>query len=205
MSKTKQIIVIHGGSSFTSYDAYLQDLKETPLNYDRMLLSSKWRNWLPEALPEADVLLPNFPNAQNAQYNEWKIVFEKILPFLTAKVSLVGYSLGAMFLAKYLHENPFTQPVQKLILVAPCYNDESIEDLGSFKIESATGLEKSAKEIHLFHSQDDPVSPYSELEKFQKDIPTAHTHTFPDRNHFFQPTFPELVEVLRPSDDLKVY
>ena len=94
------------------------------------------------------VLLPNFPNKQNAQYEEWKTYFEKLLPLLGDDVQLVGYSLSAMFLAKYLHESPLSSPVRRLVLVSPYYDDESIEDLGSFRVMSATGLEKSAKEIH---------------------------------------------------------
>lgn len=192
----KQVLVIHGGSSFDSYEAYLKDLKESTVDYERMKRSPKWREWLADALPDADVLLPDFPNKQNAQYDEWKIVFEKILPYLTGEVSLVGYSLGAMFLAKYLHENPLSVPVENLILLAPGYDDDSNEELDSFGIEAATGLEKSAKSIHLMHSEDDPVVPFTEMAKFQRDIPTATSHIFTDRSHFFQPTFPELVEII---------
>ena len=101
-----------------------------------------------------------------------------------------------MFLARYLHESPLDSPVRRLVLVSPCYDDESVEDLGSFRVTSATGLEKSAKEIHLFHSKDDPVVPFTELAKFQRDLPTATVHIFEDRNHFFQSTFPELKELL---------
>ena len=155
-----------------------------------------WREWLSTVMTDADILLPKFPNAQNAQYEEWKIQFEKILPFLTGDVSLVGYSLGAMFLARYLHEITLKTPVSQIILIAPTYDDESSEELGSFKVVSATGLEKSASEVHLIHSEDDPVSPFTELAKFTRDIPTAKVHIFTDRNHFFQPTFPELVNIL---------
>jgi len=38
--------------------------------------------------------------------------------------------------------------------------------------------------------------PFTELAKFQRDMPTAQAHIFEDRNHFFQPTFPELKELL---------
>ena len=145
---------------------------------------------------DADVLLPDFPNKQNASYAEWKIYFEKLLPLLGDDVQLVGYSLGAMFLAKYLHESTLQTPVRRLVLVSPCYNDESVEDLGSFQVENAAGLEKSAEEIHLFHSKDDPVAPFTELAKFQQDLPTAKLHIFEDRNHLCQPTFPELKELL---------
>ncbi len=188
--------MIHGGSSFGSYDAYLQSLHEEVVHYERLKRTLKWRDWLTDALPTTDVLVPDFPNKQNAQYEEWKLKFEKIIPFLTGEVALVGYSLGAMFLAKYLHAHPLGSPVDKIVLIAPCYDDESSEDLGSFKVLSATGLEKSAREIHLFHSEDDPVSPFTELAKFQHDLPSAISHVFADRNHFFQPTFPELAKIL---------
>ena len=192
----KQIVLIHGGSSFDNYERYLNSLKNGSINYERLLWAQKWREWLAQEIVNADVLLPDFPNKQNAQYEEWKIYFEKLLPLLGDDVQLVGYSLGAMFLAKYLHESPLSSPVRRLVLVSPCYDDESVEDLGSFRVTSAAGLEKSAKEVHLFHSKDDPVVPFTELAKFQRDLPTATVHIFEDRNHFFQPTFPELKELL---------
>ena len=193
----KQIVLIHGGSSFDNYERYLNSLKNNTIKYERLLWAQKWREWIAQNTAGYDVLLPDFPNKQNAQYEEWKIYFEKLLPLLGDDVQLVGYSLGAMFLAKYLHESPLDSPVRRLVLVSPCYDDESVEDLGSFRVMSATRLEKSAREIHLFHSKDDPVVPFTELAKFQRDLPTATVHIFEDRNHFFQPTFPELKELLK--------
>jgi len=193
----KQIVIVHGGSSFNNYENYLNNLKNSQLHYERLLWVQKWRDWLAQEMVVADVLLPDFPNKQNADYTEWKIYFEKLLTLLGDDVQLVGYSLGAMFLAKYLHESPLSSPVRRLVLVSPCYDDESVEDLGSFRVTSAIGLEKSAEEIHLFHSKDDPVVPFTELAKFQRDLPTAKVHIFEDRNHFFQPTFPELKELLK--------
>ena len=102
-----------------------------------------------------------------------------------------------MFLVKYLQEKPLEKPVRRLILAAPCYDDESLEDLGSFRIAGAKRLEESAKDIHFFHSKDDPVVPFTELAKFQKDLPSAKVHIFEDRGHFFQATFPELKELLQ--------
>ncbi len=193
----KQIVIVHSGSSFNSYENYLDSLKNSPLHYERLLWAQKWREWLAQTTTGYDVLLPDFPNKQNALYEEWKIYFEKLLLLLGSDVQLVGYSLGAMFLAKYLHESPLSSPVRRLVLISPYYDDELVEDSGSFRVTSATGLEKSAREIHLFHSKDDPVVPFTELAKFQRDLPTAKVHIFEDRNHFFQPTFPELKELLK--------
>ena len=192
----KQVWVFHGGSSFDSYERYLHALMSSAPDYERLKKSDKWREWLSDSMPESDVLLPNLPNGQNAVYDEWRIVFEKLIPLFSDDVSLVGYSLGAMFLAKYLDEHPLQAKVRRICLVAPGYDDDSTEDLGSFRVASARRLPESSDEIHLFHSEDDPVVPFGELTKFRADLPTAIVHTFTDRGHFFQPTFPELLDIL---------
>ncbi len=193
----KQVLIIHGGSSFKSYQAYRTDLEHMQLNYDRLLPQQKWRTWIAEQMPEADILLPTMPNGYNANYDEWVIYFEKILPFLNNDVRLVGHSLGAMFLVKYLHDHVLTHKVRQLILIAPGYDDESSEEPGSFKISSAKGLDDSASEIHFFHSKDDSIVPYTELAKFVKDLPGASYHRFEDCGHFNDTTFPELLRLLK--------
>lgn len=193
----KQVFILHGGDSFSSYEAYLDQLKATTIDYEHLEPKQSWKHWLATQLPDTDVLLPSLPNSDNAVYDEWKIYFEKLLPFFGDDVQLVGHSLGAMFLAKYLHEQPLPQKIKQLILVAGGYDDDTHEDLGSFKVTSATGLELSADEIHLFHSEDDPVVPYGELAKFERDVPSAQVHTFTDRGHFLDSEFPELLELLQ--------
>lgn len=192
----KQVLIIHGGDSFSSYEEYLTNLKNTELDYERLKPAKRWKDTIVEELPNADILAPTMPNSANAQFEEWRIWFEKIIPFLGSDVRLIGHSLGAMFLAKYLHERPLKKPVRQLILLAAGYDDD-INGYGSFLVQSATGLEKSAQEIHLFHSEDDCVVPYSELAKLQADLPTAIVHNFSDRNHFLDAEFPELVELLK--------
>lgn len=193
----KQVFILHGGESFSSYQAYLDQLKTTEIDYDRLRPRQSWKAWLAEQMPETDVLLPTFPNSDNSVYDEWKIYFEKLLPFFKNNVRLVGHSQGAMFLAKYLHETTLPKKARQIILVAPGYNDPGMGDVGSFKVSSAAGLERSADELHLFHSKDDFVVPYGELAKFQRDLPTAQTHSFRDRGHFLDSEFPELLKILQ--------
>ncbi len=194
-----QVLIIHGGNSFSSYDTYRKHLANKTISYEKILYHEGWKSWLAQSLLSYDVLLPSMPNEQNAVYDEWVVYFEKLLPLLGDDVRLIGHSLGAMFLAKYLHHSPLKRPVQQLILIAGGYDDDSHEDLGSFRVDSAKGLDKSASEIHLFHSTDDPVVPYSELAKYQHDLPDALTHSFTDRGHFYSmtPTFPELLDILQ--------
>lgn len=192
----KQIVIIHGGDSFLSHEDYLNDIKNTTIEYDRLKPTRRWKDAVVEAFPEADVLTPSMPNKENAQYEEWKLWFEKIIPFFGDDVRLIGHSLGGMFLAKYLHEKQLEPPVKQLVLVAAGYNDD-VYGYGTFAVNSAKGLERSAEEIHLFHSKDDFVVPFSELAKFKSDLPTATAHVFEDRNHFLDADFPELIELLK--------
>ena len=192
----RQVFIFHGGDSFSSYDSYINDLKNRQLDYERMKKRPGWREWLATELTDSDVLFPTMPNSANAVYNEWAIVFKKLTDLFDDDVRLVGLSLGAMFLAKYLNANQLATPVQQLHLLAGAY-DIANEDLGSFRIDSAVNLPGEAQQIHLYHSQDDPVVPFSELAKFQKDLPDAVVHTFTDRGHFSDETFPELLKLLK--------
>ena len=193
----KQVVIIHGGDSFSSYDDYIENLKTSTVEYERLKPQQKWKPWIAQQMPEADVLLPTFPNSSNAVYDEWKIYFEKLLPLLGDDVQLVGHSLGAMFLAKYFQDNQLDNRVKKLILIAGAYDEEHTADNGSFNVGAAGNVPKSADEVHLFHSEDDPVVPFTELAKFKADMSGAIAHTFTDRAHFNDATFPELLELLK--------
>jgi len=193
----KQVLIIHGGESFSSYDAYIENLKNSTIHYERLKPQKVWKSWIAEQMHDTDVLLPTFPNGFNAVYEEWKIYFEKLLPFLRDDVQIISHSLGAMFLAKYLNKNPLSKPVKRIILVSGGYDDDSNEDLGSFKVTSAKNINRSAHEVHLMHSEDDPVVPFTELAKFQADLPDAMAHVFSHYGHFNTETFPELLEILK--------
>lgn len=193
----KQVLIVHGGNSFSSYDSYLAYLKTKELDYHKLTHPLRWKQRLYDELADYDVILPTMPNSQNAVYEEWKIYFEKLIGFLGDEVQIIGHSLGAMFLTQYLNENILSRPIKRLLLVAGGYDDEKWEDFGDFKINSARNLVKSAEEIHLFHSKDDPVVPFTEMAKFHADLPDAILHVFEDRGHFNSETFPELLELLQ--------
>lgn len=195
-SMKQQICLIHGGSAFESYDDYLSALSAKEVAYERLLYSVSWRDWLADQLAGWDVVVPSMPNSQNAQYEEWKIYFSKVIPYLNPGSILVGHSLGGIFLAKFFNENTVTVPFSKIVLLAAPYDDESNESLGDFKLNSAAGLAGAAREIHIMHSTDDPIVLYAESAKYAADLLGARLHTFKDRHHFIGETFPELLEVV---------
>lgn len=190
----QQIFVIHGGTAFYTYDEYISYLrtKEVSLEY---LQGKDWKINLQKNLGEKfEVYLPKMPNAQNAVYKEWVLWFEKFLPLLNEGVILVGHSLGAVFLAKYLSEHEVTKNISATLLVAPPYDTDIGQKLPQFAIEvPLDGLERQGGKVIIYHSKDDPVVDFTELSKFQKKLQTTETRVFENRGHFNMEEFPEIV------------
>jgi predicted alpha/beta hydrolase family esterase len=200
MEKNKpQIIHIHGGDSFDNDEDFFAYLKTFPYN-PYAVESQKWKNWIKESVAEThDFIAPQFPNAFNARYQAWVIWFEKMLPHLRDDLTLVGYSLGGGFLLRYLSENALPVSLKQLHLVAPVVDNQDCGGVGDFVIDVSTwqGFVTEAQSVHVWHSSDDPYVPIHHSERFVAAYPRATLHRFTDRNHFFQPEFPELLSVVR--------
>jgi len=195
----KQIILIHGGTTFDTYKEYLSNLKNLKIDMDRYRKTG-WSDSLRKELGNRfDVLLPKMPNPSNAKYEEWKIIFKKISKLLEENVVLIGHSLGAIFLAKYLSENKFPKKILATLLVsAPYYNEGMEESSGDFVLlKSLNRLVKQGGKVFLYQSKDDLVVPYTHLEKYKKALPNAIAREFKKRGHFDQSSFPELVKDIK--------
>ena len=202
----KQIVVIHGGDTFNTYEEYLSFLKNREFDLER-LKKEDWKETLSEKLGEKfEVIILKMPNSANAKYLEWKIWFEKLIPFLKDEVILVGHSLGGIFLAKYLSENSFPKRIRATLLVAPPYDTEGTDySLVDFTLSEAPGkLTEQSDEIFLYHSEDDPVVPFGSLRKYEKELSGARVRIFKDRGHFQQEKFPELVEDIKSLKDSRL-
>jgi predicted alpha/beta hydrolase family esterase len=194
-----QLVVIHGGMVYPTKDAYLRALKEDPVDIEYFQQRLKWKDRLEEDLGDTfEILRPEMPSPGNAQYTEWCIWFERMIPFLRDGVILIGHSLGGVFLARYLNENDISVKVKATILVAAPFNDESIEPLGEFRITgSLEKFEAQGGQIHLWFSKDDPIVVFDECERYTKAIPSAQVRTFTDRGHFNLESFPEFSALVR--------
>jgi predicted alpha/beta hydrolase family esterase len=191
----KQIVVIHGGDTFATQEVYLNFLRNFEINIDRYKTEKDdWKPGLREKLGnDYEVILPVMPNKFNAQYEEWKLWFEKFIPYLNDGVILIGHSQGGIFLAKYLSENEFPKRIGGVMLVsAPYDKDSEGYPVLSFSLPSTLNLQTS--NVYLYHSKDDPVVPFHALEQYQKLLPKAIVRIFEDRKHINQEEFPELVE-----------
>ncbi len=199
MEQKPQLVHIHGGDSFATDDQFYTYLRNCDYNPYAPEVQ-KWKNWIKDAVVDSfDFIAPQMPNALNARYEAWAIWFEKLIPFLRKDVVLIGYSLGGGFLLRYLTENKLPVSVQALHLVAPVVDALECEGVGGFKIDLAiwTGFATEPAVVHLWHSADDPLVPIHHSERFATQYPAAVLHRFINRNHFFQPEFPELLAVIQ--------
>jgi len=195
----KQIILIHGGQTYDSYEEYISSLQVKVLDFERAQ-QKFWKDTFAERLgSDYEVIAPRMPNGHNAKYLEWKIWFDKYVPYLQDGAVLVGHSLGGIFLAKYLSENTFPCGISATILLAAPHDAEDLEDsLADFVLPDSLALfEKQGGKIHLFQSKDDPVVRYEDVVAYKAQLSSASVIVFENHGHFNIEEFPELVELIK--------
>ncbi|MGV8169705.1 MAG: alpha/beta hydrolase [Candidatus Nanoarchaeia archaeon] len=204
MSETKhQVIFIRGGETFDTKEQFYNYLKTVDFNpYEK---KRTWRDWLEWSLSEKfDSIAPLMPNKQWADYEAWKIWFERVTPYINKdkniKLILIGQSLGGIFLAKYLSENKLPKKIDQLHLVSPLFDNEKLEKekVASFAFdpEKLSNLELQADKLFLYHSRDDPYVPFEHALKYLQYLKKAEFFEFQDRGHFAQPAFMEILQVI---------
>jgi len=189
----QQILWIHGGLVFNSYDDYLDSLRNYKIDADQIKGGKKWKDNLPKLLgKEYEIIFPQMPCGWNAKYIEWKIWLERFYPFLKDEIILIGHSLGGLFLAKYLSENDFPVKIKAVFLLAASMDE------GDFILpKSLKKFEQQTGKIYLYHSEDDPIVPFADMEKYAAKLPSAEKVIFSDKGHFIDEEFPEFVEKLK--------
>jgi predicted alpha/beta hydrolase family esterase len=197
----KQIIIIHWWDRFADNEQFYEALKKW--EYNPFQKQKKWRDWLEEQLKEEyQVFLPEMPCKHNADYVAWKIWFEKHFEFLNNEdLILIWYSLGWNFLAKYLAENIFPKQIKQLHLVAPSFDQEGfiVWDIWNFSFDPniLKNLSIQVEEIFLYQSEDDPLVPFSQSQKYLQYLPQIKFFKFQDKGHFFVSEFPELLDAIK--------
>lgn len=202
----QQVFYIHGGSPYATYEDYLSDLQEIAIrDLPESGEKKRWYTNFRAALGDQyEVFMPLMPNKQNPQYDEWKTWFERHFEHLDDGIILVGISLGAMFLAKYLSEKSMPVAVKHLFLLAAPFEDHSAPEVnrqkaGSFAFEAAllNTMSVPQQNITIMHSTDDFVVPYEHALKYKEALPEAELVTFSDKNHFLVEELPELIERIK--------
>lgn len=199
MKKKPQILMIHGGMTFKNEKEYLHWLKTRKVSVEKR---PYWEADLEEKLGKKfEIIRPRMPKQDDAKYKDWKIAFERYLPFLRNDFILIGSSLGGIFLAKYLSEHTLPKKALSVYLVcAPFDGTLPTEDLvGGFKLKADISLiERNCGNLHLLFSKDDDIVPASHAEKYRKKLKKAHIVVYKSKKgHFTVPTFPEIIRMIK--------
>lgn len=199
MKMKTQILFIHGGSTFKNRADFLVNLKEWEITLDKNV---KWfKEYLDKKLGrDFEIIRLRMPLADDARYEEWKVYFEKHLPFIRQNVILIGFSLGGVFLAKYLSENRFPKKILATYLVGASYDNSHSNEplLGGFKLKSDISLLEKDTNLTMLFSADDECVPVYHAEQYKKKLSKAKIIIYKGKNgHFNVPIFPEIIKMIK--------
>lgn len=171
----RKVIIIHGMPEKSEY-----------LNPDGSVNLESQKHWLPWLKVKllnndigAETLEMPKPYAPN--YKAWKKEFEKEV--LDEETSLVGHSLGAAFLLRYLSETNIE--VDRVALVAPWLLDiKNKIDFLNFELDK--NLLNKVNDLRIFYSADDDKEILESVKKIEKTIPKIKSKVIKlaDRGHF---------------------
>ena len=133
------------------------------------------------------------PNEESPVYEAWKYQIARELVALDDEVILVGHSLGASILLKYLSEEKVEKPVAGLFLIAPPYwgtEDWKVDEY-ALQPDFASKLPEELP-VFFYHSRDDEWVPFAHLALYAEKLPQATIHEFDGRGHQFDDDLSEV-------------
>lgn len=152
----KPVLFVHGGGE----DGYAADAK----------LAASLR----EALgPAYTVHYPHMPNDSAPDFG-WGRQIGREISEIKGEVILVGHSLGASMLLKYLSENTVTNPISGIFLLATPFwsGDEDWQKGLALHEDFANKLPQNVP-VFLYHNQDDEEIDFANLAKYAEKLPQA--------------------------------
>jgi predicted alpha/beta hydrolase family esterase len=144
---------------------------------------------------------PKMPHEDSPKYAAWSARIASELAELDGEVFLVGHSLGASILLKYISEERTVIPIAGMFLVAPPYWGVEDWEVGEYVLQEdfasklPTGLP-----MFFYHSRDDEWVPFAHLALYAEKVPHANFREFDGRGHQFDD---DLSEVAHDIESLK--
>lgn len=166
---TKHLLFIQGGGQ-GAYEA------------DRKLVSN-----LQELLGyEYHILYPRMPDEGRPDYGAWRDRIAAEIAARNGKVIIIGHSLGASLVLKYLSEEKPAKPIAGLFLIAPPYwgtEDWEVDEfaLGKDVVSTLSDMQPT----FIYHSRDDEIVPFTHLNLYAERFPQAIIREFDGRGHQF--------------------
>jgi predicted alpha/beta hydrolase family esterase len=155
---------------------------------------------LQEALGSTyEVRYPKIPNEGDIEYVDWKAQLDRELGALADEAILVGHSVGASVLLKYLSDRGSGKAIAGLFLIAAPY--WGVDDFWKWDEarlpqdvpDRLAGLPR----IFFYHSRDDEIVPFAHFALYAEKIPQAIFRDFEGRGHQFNNDLTEVAEDIR--------
>jgi predicted alpha/beta hydrolase family esterase len=152
---------------------FIQGAGEGAYEEDKKLAASL-RNGLG---PAYEVHYPAMPDEDNAPYEQWKEQIEQEMAAMEGAIILMGHSVGASVIMKYLSEMALKKPIAGIFLMATPFwggdgwRYEGYEELELPK-EMAAALPKGVPTF-FYHCRDDEVVPFDHLALYAQLLPQA--------------------------------
>jgi len=167
----RYVLFIHGAGT----GAYAED---------RLLADSLQR----ELGTGYEVQCPQMPDEGNSPYAEWQAEIDARLAAMKGAVALVGHSVGASVLLKYLCDRKPTKQLAGLYAIAAPYWGASefwSWDEGTLPADAAVRLAGDWP-LTFYQSRDDEVVPFAHLALYAARLPRATIREFDGRGHQFK-------------------
>ena len=139
--------------------------------------------------PRVAVRYPAMPNEGDPSYGRWRQQIEQDLADQPGPVAIVGHSIGASVLLKWLGERTGERAIAGVFLAAcPFWGGdgwryEGYEDL-ALPAGFAPGLPPGTP-VYLYHCRDDEVVPFDHLALCAQALPRATVRAFDEGGHQF--------------------
>jgi predicted alpha/beta hydrolase family esterase len=140
-----------------------------------------------------EVRSPKMPDEDSPEIEAWKDRISEELAEMDGEVVLVGHSVGALILLKYLSEGEPEMPVGGLFLVAAPYvgtGGWEVEE-GALREDFASKLPEGLP-VFLYHGREDEVVPFEHLALYAEALPRATVRELGGRGHQFDEDLSEV-------------
>ena len=141
-----------------------------------------------------NVLHPKMPEPENPRYEQWRDQLEVELSSLENDAILVGHSLGASVLLKYLSETANRKSIAGLFLVAAPFWGDGDWEIDEFTLQNNfPSTLTDIPVVFMYHSRDDGWVPFKHLLLYAEKFPDATIRMLEGDQHEFFDGLPKLV------------
>jgi uncharacterized protein len=123
------------------------------------------------------------PDEDDPNFELWRRDIENELALLREDIIVVGHSVGAYILLRFLVEQHVEHSLAGIFLIAmPFIGGKGWQLEGALEKSFATKLPRHTP-IFLYHCQDDTVIPFEHLRLYEQEIPQATVRIINEGGH----------------------